>query len=119
MALKANDFLSADISERHVVKTPVGELVVYIKPITWIQQQEAMSKFVDFIMEGEEMRPKIDFGGYWQYILQNCVESTEPKMSKNQLLGLKPEVGQALMGILPSIEYLMSGFTGSEPDPLE
>ena len=118
MVLKANDILSSDSSERHVVQTPVGELVVFVKPITWIQQQEAISQFVDIAMDGDEMKPKIDFGGYWNYILVNCIESTVPKMTKNQLLALSPEVGKEVMKILPSIESLMESF-GGEPNPLE
>ena len=83
MALEASDFLAGKSAERHEVETPAGVLVVYVKPMTWIQQQEAISKFVDFVIEGEDMKPRIDFGGYWQYVLRNCITDTEPKIQKS------------------------------------
>ena len=115
---EASDFLASNTPVRHEVETPAGLLVVYVKPMPWIQQQEAISQFVDFVIEDEEMRPTIDFGGYWKYVLTNCVKKTEPKMSKKDLMILSPEVGQALIDILPSIEDLMGGMSGGEPDPL-
>jgi len=117
--VKANDFLSSDSAKRHEVDTPVGKLILFVKPLTWIQQQQAISQFVDFTMDGEEVKPNIDFGGYWQYILTNCVTETEPHLTKNQLLALSPEVGQEVVKVLPTIESLMESLGGGEPDPLE
>ena len=116
---EASDFLASNTPVRHEVDTPAGLLIVFVKPMTWIQQQEAISQFVDFVIEDEEMRPSIDFGGYWKYVLSNCVKKTEPKISKKELLNLSPEVGQALIEILPSIEDMMGSISGGEPDPLE
>jgi len=119
MMAEVNDFLASNSPVRHEVETPVGVLVVYVTPMTWIQQQEAISQFVDFIIDGDDMRPSIDFGGYWKYVLSNCVSKTEPKMSKKDLLNLSPEVGQAIIQVLPNIEGLMGAMAGGEPDPLE
>jgi len=119
MALKASDFLAGKTAERHEVETPVGNLVIYVKPMTWIQQQEAISKFVDFVIDGEDMRPRIDFGGYWEYVLRNCIADTEPKISKNELMHLSPEVGAAIVDVLPGIDSLVASMTGGEPSPLE
>ena len=47
MALKS-DFILTTESIRHELDTPKGTLIVYVKPISWIQQQEALSRFVDF-----------------------------------------------------------------------
>ena len=116
---EASDFLASNTPVRHEEDTPAGPLVVFVKPMTWIQQQEAISQFVDFVIEDDEMRPTIDFGGYWKYVLSNCVTKTEPKISKSDLKNLSPEVGQALVTILPSIEDLMSAMSGGEPSPLE
>jgi len=116
---EASDFLASNTPIRHEVETPVGLLVVFVKPMTWIQQQEAISQFVDFVIEDDEMRPTIDFGGYWKYVLSNCVEKTEPEISKSDLMNLSPEVGQVLVTILPSIEDLMGAMSGGEPSPLE
>ena len=117
MALKASDFLAGKTAERHEVETPVGTLVVYVKPMTWIQQ--AISKFVDFVIDGEDMRPRIDFGGYWEYVLRNCITETEPKIDKNDIMNLSPEVGAAIVEVLPGIDSLVSTMTGGEPSPLE
>ena len=119
MALNASDFLAGKSAERHEVETPAGVLVVYVKPMTWIQQQEAISKFVDFVIEGEDMKPRIDFGGYWQYVLRNCITDTEPKIEKNDLVNLSPEVGASLVEVLPGIDSLIATMTGGEPRPLE
>ncbi len=119
MALKASDFLAGKSAERHEVETPAGVLVVYVKPMTWIQQQEAISKFVDFVIEGEDMKPRIDFGGYWQYVLRNCITDTEPKIEKKDLMNLSPEVGASLVEVLPGIDSLIATMTGGEPRPLE
>ena len=116
---EASDFLASNTPVRHEVETPAGPLVVFVTPMTGIQQQEAISQFVDFVIEDDEMRPTIDFGGYWKYVLSNCVTKTEPKISKSDLKNLSPEVGQALVTILPSIEDLMRAMSGGEPSPLE
>jgi len=120
MALKANDFTVSNEAERHEVDTPSGSLVVFVTPMTWIQQQQALSTFVDFTVdENGEMRPKIDFGGYWKYVLTNCIQSTVPSLSKSDLFNLKPEVGNAIQEILPRIEDLLGGISSEgEIDPL-
>ena len=124
MALKANGFLTSSAPERHEVDTPAGTLVVYVKPLSWIQEQEAISKFVDFSMdeEAEEVIPSVDFGGYWAYILNHCITETEPKISRKDLRNLSPEVGAEVMKVLPGLEDLMSSLSVSEdgePAPLE
>jgi len=119
--LKSNDFLTATAPVRHEIDTPVGQLIVYVKPLSWLQQQEAISTFVDFEMDAEnkEMIPRIDFGGYWAYILKNCITETEPKITKKELQHLSPEVGKAVVQVLPSLEDLMGELTTGEPAPLE
>lgn len=120
MALKANDFLSISSAVRHEVETPIGSLVVYVKPMTWIQQQEAVSRFVDFrIADDGEVAPKIDFGGYYSYVLLNCIERTEPAISKKDILNISPEVGKAIMSVLPGITDLTDALAGGEQAPLE
>lgn len=119
MALKANDFLTGSSSVKHDVETEKGTLVVYVKPLTWIQQQEAISRFVDFQMTNGEPTPSIDFGGYYSYVLVNCIERTEPEISKKDILKLSPIVGKEIMKVLPSLEDLMETFAGGEQAPLE
>ena len=119
MALKANDFLTVSSSVRHEVETEKGVLVVFVKPLTWIQQQEAIFRFVDFQMIDGEPAPSIDFGGYYSYVLTNCIEKTDPAISKKDILKLSPEVGKELIKVLPSLESLMEAFAGGEQAPLE
>lgn len=118
MALKANDFLTGSSSVRHEVETEKGVLVVFVKPLTWIQQQEAISQFVDFQITDGDPTPSIDFGGFYSYVLTNCVERTEPSISRKDILKLSPEVGREIMKVLPSIETLMESFGGGESAPL-
>ena len=118
MALKANDFLVGTTAVRHEVETPSGTLIVWIKPMSWIQQQEAVSRFVDFQIDGDEAVPKIDFGGYYRYILKNCIENTEPSISKKDILRISPEVGKAIVDILPGIDELVGAISGGEAAPL-
>lgn len=120
MALKASDFLAGSTPARHEVETPIGPFVVFVRPMTWIQQQEAISQFVDFDLdENGEVRPRIDFGGYYSYVLTNCITSTDPPISKKDIINLKPEVGKAIVSILPSIEEIMGAMAGGEVSPLE
>ena len=116
---KANDFLISTNPSRHEVETPVGALVVYVKPLSWLQQQEAISKFVDFVITDGEAAPRIDFGGYWEYILTNCITETEPHLTKTQICNLSPEVGNELAKVLPDLEELTGALGGGEPAPLE
>lgn len=112
---KASDFIVSSDPTRYELE--IG-LVVWVSPLTWIQQQEALSRFVDFVMEDDnEMRPKIDFGGYWRYILMKCVTRTEPELTQTDLLNLRPEVGAAISEVLPGITDLIATI-GGESSPL-
>ena len=113
-----SDFLISNTPKRHEVETPAGVLIVYVKPLSWLQQQEAISEFVDFQITDGEATPSIDFGGYWAYVLANCIVDSEPKLTKKDMKNLSPEVGSALVEVLPSLEDLM-GIIGGEPSPLE
>tara|TARA_R110002096_G_scaffold73787_1_gene174891 strand:- start:33672 stop:34025 length:354 start_codon:yes stop_codon:yes gene_type:complete len=113
-----NPFVISSAAEQHNIETEDGMLSVWIKPLSWIQQQEAMSKFVDFNLAGEEVVPKLDFSGYWRYIIKTCITETLPKLSQYDLINLKPEVGQKISKLLPQLTEIMSAI-GGEEDPLE
>jgi len=117
--LKASDFTVSSNTARHEIETEAGVLVVYIKPLSWLKQQQAMSQFVDFKLVDGEATPSIDFGGYWDFILINCIVDSEPKLSKADLRNLTPEVGQKLTEVLPSLDELVESMGSSEPSPLE
>lgn len=113
MAMKNNPFILSSNPEKHILQTPVGELVVFVKPLSWIQQQEAMSQFVTFKTGDDgEVAPNIDLGGYWRYVLVNCISDTEPKMSKKDLLNLTPEVGAEIRKVLPDLTDIIGQFAG-------
>ena len=113
---KKSDFILSSDSVRHVIETPKGELVVNVKPISWIQQQEALSRFVDFTGSDDKgnVAPKIDLGGYWRYVFTNCIESTEPALSNAELVNLHPDVGAEVQKVLPSIFEIIGSFSGGD-----
>jgi|TARA_R110002126_G_scaffold56437_5_gene150770 hypothetical protein len=116
MMAKKNDFVLSNESVRHELDTPSGELIVYVRPISWIQQQEALSRFVDFSSNGDDgnIAPKIDLGGYWRYVFTNCIDRTEPVLSNEELLNLRPEVGAEIQKVLPSIFEIVGSFAGGD-----
>jgi len=114
----ANKFLLSNNPDSHVVETPMGDLLIYVKQLSWIEQQEAMTKFVDFKIVDGEPAPQIDLGGYWRYVFQKCIVKTEPEMSSKDLLNLKPEVGAEIQKHLPSLTKIVEQFAGGEANPL-
>jgi hypothetical protein len=108
-----NPFVLSSTPIRHELETPVGDLVVFVKPLTWVEQQEAMSQFVSFKTGADgEMSPSIDLGGYWKYVFSNCIIKTEPELSKNDLLNLTPDVGAIVKTVLPDLNDIISQFAG-------
>jgi|SRR6056300_1679732 len=111
--LSNNPFVLSNTPQRHELETPVGKLVVFVKPLSWVEQQEAMSQFVSFKTGADgEVAPNIDLGGYWRYVLTNCIVKTEPQLSKNDLLNLTPEVGDAVRTVLPDLNEIIGQFAG-------
>jgi len=117
MPTQPSDFyLSPDTTTQHMIDTPFGELRVWVRELTWIQRQNALTQFVSFKANGDgDPTPSIDFGGYWSYMLTNCIERTEPSLTKEQLLNVRPEVGDELAKILPSFDSLVSSLSASGP----
>ena len=108
-----NPFVLSNKPKRHELETPVGTLVVYVKPLSWVAQQEAMSQFVSFKPDSNgEVAPNIDLGGYWKYVLTQCITKTEPAMSKDDLLNLTPEVGSVVRTVLPDLNDIIGQFAG-------
>jgi hypothetical protein len=108
-----NPFVLSNNPKRHELETPVGTLVVYVKPLSWVAQQEAMSQFVSFKPDSNgDVAPNIDLGGYWKYVLTQCITKTEPAMSKDDLLNLTPEVGAVVRTVLPDLNDIIGQFAG-------
>lgn len=112
---KKSDFLVSSDPVAHELETPAGPLTVYVRPLSWIQQQEALSQFVDFDME-DGGSPSIDFGGYWRYVFTKCITRTIPDLSSDDLLNLSPEVGAVVQSVLPSIFNIVNSFAASPLD---
>ena len=109
---QANDLLVSTSAEKHTLATPMGALSVWIKDLSWIERQEALGQFVSLKPDGDGgMTPTIDFGGYWRFVFTHCITKTDPSLTTDQLLSLKPEVGEMLQDLLPGFEDLMSGLT--------
>ena len=113
MVKSDNPFVLSKHPVRHELDTPLGKLVVNVKTLSWVEQQDAMSRFVSFKTDDSgNVAPTIDLGGYWRYVLTNCVVSTEPAMSKNDLLNLEPAAGNALREVLPDLNEIIGQFAG-------
>jgi len=116
---KRDAFILSNTPTEHLLETPMGELVVYVKQLSWVEQQDAMSRFVSFKTDSEGVvAPDIDLGGYWRYVLTNCVVETEPALSKKDLLNLHPDVGNAIRTVLPDLNQIIGQFAGGV-SPLE
>ena len=115
----SSPFTISNTPVHHVVETDEGTLEVWVKPLSWVEQQEALTKFVEFNFEGEDVSPTLDFRGYWKFILKRCITKTEPKLSYSDLLSLKPSVGKKLGAVLPNLTELMQGLAEGSTDPLE
>jgi len=110
---KNNPFVLSNTPIRHELETPVGTLVVFVKPLSWVAQQEAMSQFVSFATNADgEVAPTIDLGGYWKYVFSTCIQKTEPALSKADLLNLTPEVGAIVKTVLPDLNDIIGQFAG-------
>ena len=108
-----NPFVLSVTPKRHELETPVGDLVIFVKPLSWVAQQEAMSQFVSFKTGADgEVSPSIDLGGYWRYVFSNCIVRTEPELSKSDLLNLTPEVGEVVKTVLPDLNDIITQFAG-------
>ena len=115
----ASDLTVSSDSEKHTIETPVGELSVWVKDLSWIERQEALSQFVSLGSDGDgNMTPNIDFGGYWRFVFKRCITKTDPDLTLEQLLELKPEVGAEVQKLLPSFDSLMAGMQGGITGPL-
>jgi hypothetical protein len=119
MMAKRDAFILSNTPTQHILDTPMGELIVNVKQLSWVEQQDAMSRFVSFkTADDGSVAPDIDLGGYWRYVLTNCVVSTEPSLSKKDLLNLHPDVGNVIRTVLPDLNEIIGQFAGGV-SPLE
>jgi hypothetical protein len=79
-------------------------LRVWVKELTFLQMQAAIKSFVEISAEGGV---NLDLAGYWRYMMDECIERTEPQMTKTQMLGLKASIAQQITALLPQPQDLM------------
>ena len=79
---------------------------VWVKPMSFMDTQKAIKEFVSIEQSGEI---NIDLSSYWTYMFMNCIDRTEPKLTKAQLLGLRPEIARKITQILPQPEDMVAG----------
>ena len=115
----ASDLLIDNNATKHTIDTTFGELCVWVKDLSWIERQEALGKFVSLTPDADgNMVPSIDFGGYWRFVFKHCITKTEPSLTIEQLLDMKPEVGSQVQNLLPGFEELTTGMSGGLTGPL-
>jgi len=81
-------------------------LKVWVKDISFLDAQGALKECVAVSHTGDV---EIDLAGYWKYMLNTCVDKTEPELSTAQIYALKPEIASQLTALLPQPGDLMTG----------
>ena len=88
---------------------PLGEgqhMNVWVKELSFLQTQKAIKEVVNISGSGGV---SVDLAGYWTYMMRQCIDRTEPSLSKAQILALKPSVAQLITALLPQPQDLMTG----------
>tara|TARA_R100000152_G_C6780899_1_gene214319 strand:- start:4175 stop:4444 length:270 start_codon:yes stop_codon:yes gene_type:complete len=79
---------------------------VNVRDLSFIDMQKAIKSFVSIEMDGGI---EIDLAGYWRYMMEKCIVSTEPSLSVVEMTGLNQFAGQQLTSVLPQPQDLLSG----------
>jgi len=99
----------------HCVSVEADSVIkVWVKELTFLESQGAVKEFMDINPTTGEM--SMDLGAYWKYMLMQCVEKTEPKMSKAQILSLKPYILNEITTLLPQPQDIVAGPLGGLPE---
>ncbi len=85
---------------------PDTVLRVWVKELSFLQVQDAIKEVVNITPEGEV---SVDLGGYWKYMMNICIDRTEPKMAMAQLYALKPAIANQIIAVLPQPQDLVAG----------
>ena len=81
-------------------------LRVWVKELSFLQTQKAVAEVVSIDPDGSV---NIDLANYWRYMMGECIERTEPEMSKAQIFAFKPDVANQIISLLPQPQDLVSG----------
>ena len=82
---------------------------VQVRELSFFDMQNAIKSFINLTSSGEV---EIDLAGYWKYMYDKCIVSTEPSLSLTQLIGLNAYVGSQLTTVLPQPTELLAGPLG-------
>jgi len=98
------------ISQQHdIVVSEDSILKVWVKELSFLDLQGAIKEVVVMQPNGDV---EIDIAGYWKYMLNTCIEKTEPALSHAQLYALKPDIANQITDLLPQPTELMGGPLG-------
>ena len=84
-------------------------MMVEVRELSFLDMQSAIKSFINLTSSGEV---EIDLAGYWKYMYDKCIVSTQPTLSKAQLMGLNGYVGTQVSAILPQPTDLLTGPLG-------
>ena len=102
-----NSLLVNKGAEEHEIAIDADTIMkVWVKDLSFLESQKAVKEVVDINPSGDI---NIDMAGYWKYMLGQCVERTEPKLSTAQLYALKPEIAVKITALLPQPGDLVAG----------
>ena len=104
LLLASNDVVEHTISVNPDDETQV--MKVRVRSLSFLDMQSAIKSFVNISTDGGV---EIDIAGYWRYMLEKCVVSTDPTLGRGQLLSLNQYVGSQLTALLPQPQDLMTG----------
>jgi len=109
IADKSSLLVKSGVTEHIIRVDPSNESLVMkvnVRDLSFIDMQKAIKSFVSIEMDGGI---EIDLAGYWRYMMEKCIVSTEPSLSVVEMTGLNQFAGQQLTSVLPQPQDLLSG----------
>ena len=79
---------------------------VWVRELSFLEIQDALKEVMDIAPDGDVA---VDMAAYWRYMLSEGITKTEPQMSRNQLLSLKPEIAVLVTSLLPQPQDVVGG----------
>jgi len=103
-----NSLMVNSAAEEHYISVDADTgMRVWVKELTFLEAQGAVKEFMDFSTQTGEV--SMDLGAYWKYMLTHSIDRTEPKMSKAQILSLKPAILSQITNLLPQPQDVVGG----------
>lgn len=106
--------LNSSAVKEHTIRVDPDDsslvMKVQVRELSFFDMQNAIKSFINLTSSGEV---EIDLAGYWKYMYDKCIVSTEPALSLTQLIGLNAYVGSQLTAVLPQPTELLAGPLGA------